>query len=232
MNLGEYETLSGITVSSGNAKKVEAQIKRTQRILEEMLGFTLTKSLVNTNEYTETGKTQDTYLCYYEVNEENLDAPDAVVNAYRLFPYNKADRFLLIDPASAIHKVKLIKDSVTYRTLEADDFRKDYKRGVIKYLEQYKHCWCGCDLLYCDGLQLAVDADWLWDTTLPEDLMQVWADMVTYYSHNKKEIKSESLGTHSYTKFDRTKPEEESINMATIKRYAGPNGPLIRTITI
>jgi hypothetical protein len=230
MTIAQYQTLTGITVPASQVAYVEAQIRRTQRILEEMLGYTLDETLVDENQYTETGKTSSECPCPQSVG--TLLAPDAVVYAYRLFPYNAKDTFLSIDPATVIHKVKLVKDSVTYRTLDADEYRGQVNRGLIKYLEQIE-CWCSCNC-DCDGMQLAVDADWVWadEDDIPEALLDVWADMVTTYSDPKDGIKSETLGSHSYTRFDQEKPEYQSHNLSVIKRFAGPLGSVKRTPTI
>ena len=230
MTIAEYETLTGINVPSSSEAFVLAQLNKSQRILESMLGFTLDPTKVNTNQYTEIGKTQSDCPC--PSDSLVLDAPDAIINAYRLFSYNSKDQFLSIDPATAIHKVKLVKDGVTYLTLDADEYRGEYKNGLIKYLEQIR-CWCNCQCL-CKYVQLAVDADWVWPTgsNIPSDLLDILAEMGTYYSDNKNNIKSETLGSHSYTKFDNDKPEYTTENLAIIKKYAGPNGSVYRTITI
>lgn len=227
MTVEEYKNLTGITVSASREKLVYAQIQRTQAILENMLGYSLEFDLLDLNEYEEEGQLDDTCPCSCTDTDPDLDPADAVVFAYRLFPYNAKDRYLSIDPASSIHAVKLVKNGVTYKTLDEDDYRLDSKRGIIKFLEQCDR-WCSCKLV-CDCVQLAVDATWLWpEDEMPIDLQTVWADMVTYYADGKKDVRSETLGPHSYTKFDRQKPETISENMAVIQRYAGPNGTASR----
>ena len=229
MNLSEYQTLTGITVSSANTAKVTATIARTQAMLETLLGFTLNSENVTENLYTELGKTQQECFCP-SVNLENLQDPDAVVGAYRLFRYNELDKYFHIDPFSRVHAVKLVfikkgsgNNGVTLKTFDTDEVRIQYGReGFAKYIEHCIDCLCSCDCSDC--VQLAVDADWLWVDELPDDLKYVWADMITYYSDSKSNIKSESIDTHSYTKFDKTAPELEPHNLAVIKKYAGPYG--------
>lgn len=234
MDLSKYQELTGVTVTSAKSGLVQAQINRTQAMLETMLGFPLNPDNVLTNLYNELGKSQDDCACPSAAieDEANLDDPDEVVGAYRLFSFNTLDQFLHIDPFSRINKVKLVyvkpgagDNGITLRTFDDDRVRVNIGRdGIGKYLELCRDCFCECSCSDC--VQLAVDADWLWseDDGLPLDLLYVWADMVTWYTNPKKDIKSESITTHSYTKFDRVTPETEPQNLAVIKKYAGPHG--------
>lgn len=226
MTINEYQTITGLTVSSSDTDRVTAQLTRTQRILETLLGFTLDTAHVNDNQYNEIGKTATECPCPLNVDVDALDAPDAVVKAYRTYYFNKNDGYIAIDPASAVHAVKLVKDGVTFRTLDPDEYRVEYINGFTKYVKRCEDfCFCVTPNCYCT--QLAVDATWLWDGTtsdIPDDLLQVWADMVTFYSDQKQNIKSQVLGSHSYTKFDKKPPQELDFNLAVIKNYAGPNG--------
>lgn len=231
MDISTYEQLTGLVVSATDEAKILAQIDRTQSILEGLLGFSIDPTIASENQYVETGKTKTDCPCD---TPDDLDPADQVISAYRLFPYNKDDHYLVIDPATVINAVKLVRNGVTFKTI--DDFRANYKNGYIKYLEQIK-CWCTCND-YCDQVQLAVDASWLGsdidynEIPLPNDLLRVWADMVNFYSDPKNNIKSETLGTHSYTKFTNDPPEMLLVNISTIKKYAGPNGSIYKTITI
>lgn len=232
MTLAEYQTLTGITVSSANTAKVTAQIARTQAILETLLGFTLNPDKVEENLYNELGKTTESCFCP-SVDLEDLQDPDPVVGAYRLFRYNSADQYFHVDPFSTVHKVKLVyikagtgTNGVTIKTFDTDEIRVNYGRdGLAKYIEHCHDCLCICECENC--VQLAVDADWLWTpaTEIPTDLQYVWADMITWYADSKnKGIRSESIDTHSYTRFDNKPPELDPSNLAIIKRYAGPYG--------
>lgn len=237
MNLAEYQTLTGITVSSANTAKVTAAIARTQSVLETLLGFTLDPTKVTENLYNELGKTSQECFCP-SVNLENLQPADAVVGAYRLFRYNDFDEYFHIDPFSKINKVKLVyvkqgdtPNGVTLKTFDEDNIRAHIgKDGVAKYLEYCRDCLCTCDCTDC--VQLAVDADWLWETAnvfdtidIPADLKYVWTDMITWYSDPKKrDIRSESIDTHSYTRADNKPPQLYDENLAVLKRYAGPYG--------
>lgn len=230
MTVQEYQDLTGVTISTSRESVVYAQITRTQSILETLLGFTLDPELVDENEYTEIGKSNVDCPCALAncggVEVGTLAPADDVEFAYRLYTYHARDRYLAIDPATAVHAIKLVKDGVTFRTLDPDEYRLDFKRGIVRFIEQC-NLWCACRF-ECTCVQLAVDADWVWPDAIPVDLQMVWADMVTYYADNKHDIKRETLGPHTYERFDREKPEDMSVNMQIIKRYAGPNGTATR----
>lgn len=229
MNLDTYEELTGITVPSDETALYNAQIRRTRSMMETMLGFTLDPSKVNQNLYNELGKTSNDCSCP-SVDTEDLLPADDVVTAYRLYRYNDLDKYFHVDPFTKVNKVKLVyvkegagDTGVTLKTFEDDEIRLALGRdGIGKYLEHCLTCLCTCSCQEC--VQLAVDADWLWTGDLPDDLLYVWADMITYYVDGKKNIKSETIDTHSYTKFDKTAPETEPQNLAILKKYAGPYG--------
>lgn len=229
MDLTTYQTLTGITVSASNTALVTAQIARTRAMLETMLGFTLDSTQVNTNLYNELGKAANECACP-SIDTENLTDPDAVVYAYRLYRYNQLDKYFHVDPFSKLNSVKLVyikpgatPNGITLKTFDTDEIRSQFGReNFAKYIEHCVDCLCECDCSDC--VQLAVDANWLWPDDLPVDLQYVWTDMITWYANCKKDIRSESIDTHSYTKFDRSSPELEPQNLAIIKKYAGPYG--------
>lgn len=240
MDLAKYQELTGTVVDDESIALVNAQIRRTRTVLENMLGFSLLKSKASENQYEEKGKA--TTDCIFQglltdIDDLTLAAPDGVVGAYRLFPYNRADHYFSVDPYVTLHAVKLVfikmgdePNGITHKTFDDGKVRV-HKEGVIsKYIERCKECLCSCA---CDNcVQIAVDADWLNESCLPEDLLYIWADMVTYYTDCKRDIKSETLGTHSYTKETSVSPEEDSLNIAIIKKYAGPNGSVVVTPTV
>lgn len=223
MDLSTYEEITGRTVADSKRNIVSAQIERTRTILESMLGYTLDPDLVDLN-------------LYNGVDE------DDVVGAYRLFPYSPS--YLNVDPFSAVHAVKLVQGDEIIDTLDTSSYAVSYfGRGLSKQLKVVGLTRSGIlwyqwpslltrDILPSEELQLAVDADWLWTETdeLPQDLLSVWADMVTYHSDSKSNIKSQTVLAHSYTKFEKVLPEEEPRNVAILERYAGPHGLLGRPL--
>lgn len=227
MDLSKYQTISGITVAASEQAFVSAQIVRSRKILEGMLGFTLNSKKVNNNVYDEQGKAPTDCACP-DVDPDSLLPADEVENAYRLYDYNRKDEYFHIDPFTDVYNVKLVYNDITLKTFEATDYRKQIKQGWGKFIQdcQLEFCWCDCNCV-----QLAVDAQWLNLCELDE-ILYIWADMVTYYADCKKDVKQESIGSHSYTKFDNLKPEFEAENLAILKKYAGPNGTLTKTITI
>lgn len=230
MTLAEYQTLTGITVASSQQAKVTAQITRTRLVLETMLGFTLDKTKAVENLYNELGKSNESCFCP-SVDLENLEEPDDVEGSYRLFHYDKRDQYFFVDPFTTVYSTKLVyikqgtgDNGVTIKTFDDENIRLQFGRDNWgKYIEHCHDCLCECNCENC--VMLAVDADWLNEDCIPTDLKYVWADMVTFYSDDSKQnIKSESIDTHSYTRFEKKAPESESHNLAVIKRYAGPYG--------
>ena len=233
MNLEKYKELSGIEVDTSDETLIEAQISRTRYVLETMLGFTLCTNETNTNIYNETGKSPTECACP-DVDTSNLLPADDVIGAYRLFRFDKNDEYFHIDPFTAVHAVKLVfigqgypEDSgITIKTFDFEEVRVQLGRdGIGKYIQHCMDCFCHIDCDQC--VQLAVDADWLYQDCIPKDLQYVWTDMVTYYSDKSGDIRSESITGHSYTKFDKDIPENRPQNLAVIKKYAGPNGSVI-----
>lgn len=230
MDLAKYQELTGITVKSSQTNLVEAQIRRTQRVLETLLGFTLDPDKAGENLYNEQGKAPTECACS-NVDAESLQDPDPLQGAYRMYSYDSKDRYFHVDPFCTVYSVKLVVDGVTIKTFEPDEYRVHYGRdGMAKYIEncQYKLCACTC----ADCVQLAVEANWLWQDAgdLPEDLLDVWSDMITYNVDCKKNIRSETIGPHTYTKFDKEDPVTFKANLAVLKRYAGPYGAVTKVL--
>lgn len=235
MNVTKYTELTGITVSQSKQARFTANIRKTKAILESMLGYPLTKKDAQINQYEEAGKTASECGCD-NIDGELSDA-DEVVGAYRLFPYNGKDPFLEVDPFTRLHTVKLVHirsgdepNGVTVRTFEQDQIRVQMRQGFSKFIEKCDDCYCLCECSDC--VQLAIDADWMFDSCLPDELLYIWAEMVTYESKPKKDLKRETLATHTYERFDRKNPYELSENLKILTKYAGPNGTLSRTLTV
>jgi hypothetical protein len=207
--------------------------------LESLLGFALDPDLVNQNLYSELGKSQTEFSC---PDTTNLLPKDPVVGAYRLYSYNEKDRYIAIDPFSTIHAVKLVHGGVTVYTFPTSYYRPEVGRGgLAKYIELQPLWYRYFDVLwfqrayplgYCQcgqRWQYAIDADWLWEEDLPMDIQYVWADMVTYYANQKRELKSETVGSHSYSQ-GLTVPQDRPENLAILNRYAGPYGSLTHSV--
>lgn len=238
MDLEKYTELTGLPVATEDEAFVKATIRRTGSSLEALLGYTLKKNKVSINQYEEKGKTQDECgsFRFHDV-EGTLSDPDEIIGAYRLFPYNKSDSYLHVDPFTKLNAVKLVHikagdepNGVTVKTFNNNHIRVHTTNGISTFIQKCDDCICLCDCGDC--VQLAVDADWLYDSCLPDELLYLWADMITIESDPKKGLKSETLGPHSYTYFDSANSPFDDSDLATIKKYAGPNGSVIKTIVI
>jgi hypothetical protein len=236
MDLDRLQELTGTTVTSSQMAKVAANIDRCRAKLETKLGYPLDPEKVTQNLYTETGKVPGDGFFAFNLDTVTLEDPDEVIGAYRVFPFHEADQLLHVDPFSAIHAVKLVRGSVTLRTLDADDYSIHAENnGLKRYIAltwPLWRTWIGraWDVYGDRGVQLAVDADWLWPETdegsqdIPDDLAYVWADHVAWLSDDTRFIKSENRGTRSYTKSEVKPPLGDVDNQQTIAKYAGPNG--------
>lgn len=140
-----------------------------------------------------------------------LDEQDG--SSIRIFPIGR-ERVYLIDPISEIESAKLQNGSTEY-ILDEEEYILMPSQGIVKYLRLVNR-YCSSSLY----LQLVVEGTWEF-SDLPNDLLLVWADLVTYYADGKKDISSESLGTHSYT---RKLVDPLALHKATLQKYAGGNG--------
>lgn len=237
MNLEKYKTLTGINVPASKEARITASIRRTKAQLEAMLGFTLKPK----NLYTELGKVQfEGYLPMLD-NLDNLLPPDEEEGVYKLFSYNEKDRYFLTDPFTNIYNVKLVmplNDGEFVTVSDLDNVVAKYGRDNIgKTIERhwewftwqwyltYRYSYTSSN---DGGLMLAVEADWL--DCYPDDIMYLWADMVTFQTGANYGLASESVDGHSWsrTKDDQIAPEAKLENKKILQRYAGPFGSVTR----
>ena len=232
MNLEKFQTLTGITVPESKKAYYNAQIRRVQSRLETLLGFTLSPE---SSLFTENGKAEGS--CPNTSEPSNLTQADPVRGIIKLFPYNKNDKYLHVDPFYDIYSVKLVKTQnnkqfITYKTFES--WNKQYKNGGIgNYIEKCPTCLCFCDCEDC--LQLAVDGDWVdfqEDQDIPAELLYLFADMVIFYTDETRNIKSESVDGHSWSKGDLKAPEDTVEAQLLLKKYAGPFGSVKKVPTL
>lgn len=230
MNLEKYQELTGKVIPATKVAYYTAQIKRVQSKLETFLGFTLTPKAL----YKELGKSQVECVCPDIPEPSSLLPADEPKGIIKVFPYNHKDKYLHIDPFQDVYSVKLVKvldnrDFVTYKTFET--FTEQYMtQGIGKYIEKCETCFCNCDCKDC--VQLAVDGKWLALPDLPDDLLYLWCDMIDYYADPNKDIKSESVDGHSWSKGDLTAPEATDEAKLLLARYAGPYGSIVKMPTI
>jgi hypothetical protein len=225
LDLSEYIEISGLAVKDSQRAFVTANIKKAQFMIESALGFTLDAEKAAQNLYTETGKApSDSWIC--GGSDADLLSPDVEPDeVYRVFseayPLSSATR---VDPYTAISKIKLVQGSVGVHTFEADEFATlvgpdGYGRQVdLNAIFYHPSCH--------HRLQVAVSAEWLGmeEDGQPDDLLSVWADLVTFLSDKTRNLKSENRGTRSYTKTETRSPLDDPFNRAILAKYAGPRG--------
>lgn len=239
MTAQEYSDLTGVTLTTAEADRFDTVSAAAEKNLERLLGYPLDPSDW-ANLYNETGKTQDDCVC--PDVDADLDPADAVVGKYRIFDWVPTDRFVRIDPATTINKVKLIREDITYHTFDVDHEEVAVKwegttdvattNKVARWLDMRGCDWPCYWTSPCwknhDYLQIAVDATWGY-STVPTELTQVLADLITYgyRDYGRDDIQSESRGTHSYTLRERTGGYWVDKYPA-LAEYAGPNGAAYR----
>lgn len=231
MDLSEYIEIAGVDVKDSQRAFVTANIAKARYQLENALGFPLTAEKAGQNLYTETGQAPDDSWICGGTDADLLPADSEPDEKYRLFtsaeplsPYS-ATALTRIDPATAISKIKLVHGTVNVHTFTTSELAlvtaaNGYGRLVDLAVIFPYPCRCG------HRLQVAVSADWLGvqDDQLPDDLLSVWADLVTWLSDKTRNIKSENRGTRSYTKAEIKSPLEDPVNRAILESYAGPRG--------
>ena len=221
MDIKKYTELTGKTVSDSEKAVFNANIRRTKAMLETLLGFTLSPK----NLYNELGKSQIDCTCL-NVGTSNLLPADEEEGIYKLFTYNKHDKYFHVDPFKQVYSVKLVyvkndTDFITVKTFKNAKAQLG-RDGIGNYIEKCLECLCDCDCQDC--VQLAVDADWL--DCYPDDLLYLWCDMIDYQIDCTKDLKSQNVEGHSWTKTDTAilAPELLPNNILLLKRYAGPYG--------
>lgn len=238
MDAATYTALTGNTLDTSETSRFATVLDVATKELERQLGYPLDTSTW-ANLYNETGKTKDDCVC--PDIDADLDPADAVVGKYRIFDWKPSDRYIHIDPATAINKVKLIRENITYHTFDVDNEELAIKwegtrdvattNRVARYLDA-RSCDWPCLLSPCwkkhDYLQIAVDATWAYTTT-PTELKQIWADLIAkVYQGPDDDVQSESRGSHSYTKRE---PRSLTERYPALAEYAGPNGLATRKRT-
>lgn len=235
MDLNKYKELTGIDVPTAQQGQFNASVRRARAAIESMLGF----SLKPKNLYTEQGKVQ--FQGHYLPTEDltNLLPPDSEEGVYKLFPYDERDDYFHVDPFKNVYRVKLVvptRDGKFITITELDNVVPQYGRdGIGKFVKRHWE-WFTWDwyrtwrVAYSredrGAMQLAVEADWL--NCYPDDLMYLWADMIEYQMDPNRNMKSESVDGHSWSKSDASKPETKPENKLLLKRYAGPYGSVVR----
>lgn len=204
--------------------------------LEALLGYSLNPSVF----FTETGRINSGCDCS-NIPKSYLLPPDVVRGSYKLFPYNWKDKFLHIDPFIDVYSVKLVKVTgnrqfVTMQTFKntRPNFNLGEAGNFIENCSNQELCSCVTNCKNC--VQLAVSADWLdmsdENKTVPKDLAMLLLEMLEYYANPYRDIKSESVDGHSWSKGDSLPPEKQIHNQLIIKRYSGPFGSITQIPTL
>lgn len=231
MNIETYEELTGKTVPLAKKAYYKAMIKKAQYKLETLLGYSLEPQA----RFIELGKAQQECVC--PDIPESLLPPDEVKGIIKVFPFNKNDKNYATDPFLDVYNVKLVKvlenrKFISFKTFE--NVTPHYENtGYGKYIEKCLDCFCDCNCEDC--VQLAVDGKWIDKNNeegIPLELLYLLCEMVDYEADEYRDIKSESVDGHSWSRGDVVAPEKDETNLLIIKKYAGPFGSVVKVPTI
>lgn len=245
MDQSTFTGLTGITPTPSQSAIFGSIAQIAGEALSEALGWPLNPKDWN-NQYTETGKLPDpdTYDFDWDsdIDMDNLLPPDDVVGKLRQFRWDEDDQYIPIDPATAIHAVKLVKDDVTVHTFNPQHYRVQWTNGPTtysRYIELRPNSIITKWLLFLWAplpevafgmehrfVEVVVDADWGFANSLPLQLQRVWAEQIAYELDLKRDIKSENMLGHSVSKDARVAPVVKYAS--TLQKYAGPNSTVIR----
>lgn len=244
MDQSTFTSLTGIPLTPAQQTTFNSVSQMAGQMLEEALGWPVNPADWD-NQYIEIGKLPEPeswdFDWDWDINLDDLDPPDAVQGQLRVFRWDEHDRFLFIDPATAIHAVKLIKDDVTVCTFDPQHYRTQWTNGPTtfsRYIELRPHSLLTKWLLFLWAplpevmfgmehrfVQVAIDADWGFKS-LPLPLQRVWAEQIAYELDLKRDIKSETMLGHSYSKDARVTPVVKYAS--TLQKYAGPNSTAVK----
>lgn len=251
MDQDTFTNLTGLTVATSQEGRFNHLLTSSGEDLEEVLGYPLDPTDWE-DQYEEIGKTAN---ASWNGDLDALAEPDEVEGSTRLYRWNRYDPNLFIDPATHLHSIKLVRmdsygsddgNGVTFQTLDPKGYTLLMKNGrdgawgkyvrmtddVLEWRRdllwfQWPSLWSGDE--GDEYVQVAVDADWAFEE-LPSKLLQVQADMIAYSIDDKRDIKSESMLGHSYTRDTRKDPMQQHASV--LSQYAGPNGSVGNELVI
>jgi hypothetical protein len=245
MTIAEYQTLTGITVSTADTPRVTAAIRKSEVKLGALLGYSLSKQQT----WTELGKVQYNGLTPFPslpVSDEvkdSLSLADEQTGDIQLFNLDSLDTHIRINPAKEVYRAKIVLpvNSDEFITIYDLDNAIPYLNvagfvtAITRYSTWFTWTWWN-SLLWTDrnNLMLAVEGDYInvCDANKYPDLAYLLADMVTYYSDPNYSImgniRSETIDSHSYSRAstgpspDSAAPEGQPSSKMIIEKYAGP----------
>lgn len=148
---------------------------------------------------------------------------------YKLFPFHPEDTNYLIDPATAVYDVKIVKvrpgdnnEFFTTRVLSPDDWeqKKDISlmsgsSPMVRWIEICKSFMneCECNPLCAESRKcwtLCVDGDWV--RTLPDELKYILAEMILNSMNNPATL---NIGSGSLYPIASESVDGHSVSYAT-----------------
>lgn len=267
LDLADFIEITGLEVEDEQIAAFNRANARATKYLEQLLGWSFSYK----EAYTEIAKSKNPNKCPTEEQLEQwqnnpeeynyFDEPDTASGYYKLLPFYIEDSNYMIDPATAVYSVKIVKvvsgdnnQFITIKTLKPDDWNQKVispsvsgRSPIIKWLELCKapdQLPCECkDERSC--YMLAVDADWV--KRLSDELKYLISDLILYYIKHPMSlsaataeyaVKSESVDGHSVS-YDTSIQNKNAtlegivdLNSDLIKRYIGPFSPLNKKLKV
>lgn len=240
MDQSTFTKLTGISLSASQSARFETAANLSAEQVQELLGWPLDPNDWE-NQYIEIGKTKDEWWDCPVVDTSDLLPPDPVIGATRLYTWNPFESYLSIDPATTIHALKLVRNGVTYKTFNTNEYslrdQNSFNGPWGKYVQirDDVHRWMlalwpmpDIHELFAlerradgDHVQVAIDADWAFDE-LPGTLQTAWAEVTNYNLDTKRDVKTESILSLSYSR--NPHPDPTLRYASTFRKYAGPRG--------
>lgn len=217
MDQTTFTQLTGLAPSTSQSARFDAVSDAAGEQLEELLGWPLDPT----------------------DSQNQYDDDTDIVGSTRLYEWDRDDRYLFIDPTTTVHSVKIVYNGVTRKTLDADHYSLKLENGgrgaapFGRYIDMCRHDPDWAVLWYQRSpefwlrlgdsftVQVAIDADWAFEE-IPTAIQKAWADMIAYELDLKRDLKSQTMLSHSYSRNVRPDPIQQ--HQKTLRKYVGPNG--------
>ena len=262
MEIEDFEELTGVTLTDAQRDQYDTVMNKALKRFQRLLGWELRSA----DNYEEVGQyLSASFLIDQRVIQEMADdntldeylqEPDELINTWRLYPYYDVNTNLRIDPATAIHRVKLVYPLIE----EEDQFitvcnltkyiplvgKSVGRTNYITYIKKLADApgECPCRWMESGNPMLAVDAEWL-SRKYPDELAYILADAIIYEYQNpikftadanrKLKTYTESVDGHSISKgyaddagLNSSDPLKNEDNLSVIRDYIGPWSPLYK----
>ena len=213
LDIADFRDITGLALEDEeDIRMFNRANSRASRKLAQYLGWTPTYRAA----YEEAAISKNQGVCPTEeqlaqwqedpIEYDYFDEAETEVGTIKLFPYYPEDANYFIDPAVAVHSVKIVKvlssdaqQFITVTKLAPDDWDQKTniaftvsRKPTIKWIEICNaptSLPCKCE----EGrscYMLAIDGDWV--KQLPDDLKYLLADLILFYMQHQPKLSADS----------------------------------------